>query len=58
MTEDDTFMALKKLPYDQLNRLFFNTDYMQRDERDAWLKSYGWTREEFRAELHRKLRDD
>ena len=59
MTEDDTFDKLRRLSYSQLLDLFVSLPDIRKREtlvneetRDTWLKSHGWTLEEYRKNMH------
>ncbi len=47
MTEDDTFKALKRVPYPSILDQYWRSAIMQDDDREKWFTDRGWTRDDF-----------
>lgn len=53
VSEDDTYKALRKIPYEEMKRLFYSNivSIAKNDPSDEeyykWYEQYGWTYDEF-----------
>jgi hypothetical protein len=55
MTEDDTFNALKRIPFKQLYAIWQDTPAGQ--DSASIVEQYGWTKAEFCNEYYKRVND-